>query len=204
MNCGKINKKVSIKMANLKGTKTEKNLLASFAGESQARNRYTFFASVAKKAGFEQIAAIFLETAGNEKEHAERFFKFLEGGDVEIIASYPAGVIEDTAVNLEASAAGENLEWTKIYKEAEETAQSEGFEKIASVFKEIAEVEEQHEIRYRKLLKNLKEGKVFKKDMVVKWKCRNCGYIHEGKETPKECPACAHPQSYYELFCENY
>ncbi len=204
MNYGKINKKVSIKMANLKGTKTEKNLLASFAGESQARNRYTFFASVAKKAGFEQIAAIFLETAGNEKEHAERFFKFLEGGDVEIIASYPAGIIEDTAVNLEASAAGENLEWTKIYKEAEETAQSEDFEKIASVFKEIAEVEEQHEIRYRKLLKNLKEGKVFKKDMIVKWKCRNCGYVHEGIETPKECPACAHPQSYYELFCENY
>jgi len=204
MNYGKINKKVSIKMANLKGTKTEKNLLASFAGESQTRNRYTFFASVAKKSGFEQIAAIFLETAGNEKEHAERFFKFLEGGDVEIIASYPAGIIEDTAVNLEASAAGENLEWTKIYKEAEETAQSEDFEKIASVFKEIAEVEEQHEIRYRKLLKNLKEGKVFKKDMIVKWKCRNCGYVHEGIETPKECPACAHPQSYYELFCENY
>ncbi|GAH90306.1 unnamed protein product [marine sediment metagenome] len=191
-------------MANLKGTKTEKNLLASFAGESQARNRYTYFASVAKKAGFEQIAAIFLETAYNEKEHAKRFFKFLEGGDVEIIASYPAGVIEDTVANLEASAAGENLEWTKIYKEAEETARKEGFGEIASVFKEIAEVEEQHEIRYRKLLKNLKEGKVFKKDSVVKWKCRNCGYIHEGKEAPKECPACAHPQSFYELFCENY
>jgi len=191
-------------MVNLKGTKTEKNLLASFAGESQARNRYTYFASVAKKAGFEQIAAIFLETAYNEKEHAKRFFKFLEGGDVEIIASYPAGVIEDTVANLEASAAGENLEWTKIYKEAEETARKEGFGEIASVFKEIAEVEEQHEIRYRKLLKNLKEGKVFKKDSVVKWKCRNCGYIHEGKEAPKECPACAHPQSFYELFCENY
>ncbi len=191
-------------MANLKGTKTEKNLLASFAGESQARNRYTYFASVAKKAGFEQIAAIFLETAYNEKEHAKRFFKFLEGGDVEIIASYPAGVIEDTVANLEASAAGENLEWTKIYKEAEETARKEGFGEIASLFKEIAEVEEQHEIRYRKLLKNLKEGKVFKKDSVVKWKCRNCGYIHEGKEAPKECPACAHPQSFYELFCENY
>jgi len=191
-------------MANLKGTKTEKNLLASFAGESQARNRYTYFASVAKKAGFEQIAAIFLETAYNEKEHAKRFFKFLKGGDVEIIASYPAGVIEDTVANLEASAAGENLEWTKIYKEAEETARKEGFGEIASVFKEIAEVEEQHEIRYRKLLKNLKEGKVFKKDSVVKWKCRNCGYIHEGKEAPKECPACAHPQSFYELFCENY
>ena len=191
-------------MTNLKGSKTEKNLLASFAGESQARNRYTFFASIAKKAGFEQIAAIFLETAGNEKEHAERFFKFLEGGDVEITASYPAGVIEDTAANLEASAAGENLEWTKLYKEAREIAQSEGFEKIAFVFKEIAEVEEQHEIRYRKLLKNLKEDKVFKKDVVVKWKCRNCGYVHEGKEAPKECPACAHPQSYYELLCENY
>ena len=191
-------------MTNLKGTKTEKNLLASFAGESQARNRYTYFASVAKKAGFEQIAAIFLETAGNEKEHAERFFKFLEGGDVEIAASYPAGVIDDTAANLEASADGENLEWTKIYKEAEETARDEGFVEIASVIKEIAEVEEQHEIRYRKLLKNLNEGKVFKKDTVVKWKCRNCGYVHEGKEAPKECPACAHTQSYYELFCENY
>lgn len=191
-------------MANLKGTKTEKNLLASFAGESQARNRYTYFASVAKKAGFEQIAAIFLETAYNEKEHAKRFFKFLEGGDVEIIASYPAGVIEDTVANLEASAAGENLEWTKIYKEAEETARKEGFGEIASVFKEIAEVEEQHEIRYRKLIKNLKEGKVFKRDTEVRWKCRNCGYIHKGKEAPKECPACAHPQSFYELFCENY
>jgi len=191
-------------MTNLKGTKTEKNLLVSFAGESQARNRYTYFASVAKKAGFEQIAAIFLETAYNEKEHAKRFFKFLKGGDVEIIASYPAGVIEDTVANLEASAAGENLEWTKIYKEAEEIARKEGFGEIASVFKEIAEVEEQHEIRYRKLLKNLKECKVFKKDTVVKWKCRNCGYIHEGKEAPKECPACAHPQSFYELFCENY
>ena len=204
MDYGKINKEVSVKMANLKGSKTEKNLLASFAGESQARNRYTYFASIAKKAGFEQIAAIFLETAGNEKEHAERFFKFLEGGDVEITASYPAGVIEDTAANLEASAAGENLEWTKLYKESKEIAQSEGFEKIAFVFKEIAEVEEQHEIRYRKLLKSLKEGKIFKKDIVVKWKCRNCGYVHEGKEAQKECQACAHPQSYYELFCENY
>ncbi|HAJ95766.1 MAG TPA: rubrerythrin family protein [Actinobacteria bacterium] len=191
-------------MTNLKGTKTEKNLLASFAGESQARNRYTYFASVAKKAGFEQIAAIFLETADNEKEHAERFFKFLEGGDVEITASYPAGTIEDTAANIEASAAGENMEWTAIYKEAAEIARSEGFEEIAFVFKEIAEVEQQHEIRYRKLLKNLKEGKVFKRNTVVKWKCRNCGYVHEGEEAPMECPACAHPQSYYELFCENY
>ena len=191
-------------MANLKGTKTEKNLLASFAGESQARNRYTYFASVAKKAGFEQIAAIFLETADNEKEHAERFFKLLEGDEVEITASYPAGVIEDTAANLEASAAGEHLEWTKLYKEAEETAREEGFEEIAVQYKEIAEVEEQHEKRFRKLLKNVKEGKVFKKDTVVKWKCRNCGYVHEGKEAPEKCPACAHPQSFYELLCENY
>ena len=188
----------------IKGTKTEKNLLASFAGESQARNRYTYFASVARKAGYEQIAAIFLETADNEKEHAKRFFKLLGGGDVEITASYPAGVIGDTAANLEAAAAGENLEWTKLYKQAEEVARQEGFEEVAIQFKEIAEVEEQHEIRYRKLLKNIKEGKVFKKDTVVKWKCRNCGYVHEGKEAPEKCPACAHPQGYYELLCENY
>ena len=188
----------------LKGSKTEKNLLASFAGESQARNRYTYFSSVARKAGFEQIAAIFLETADNEKEHANRFFKLLEGGDVEIQASYPAGVTGDTAANLEAAAAGENLEWTKLYKEAEDVAQEEGFEEIAGQFKEIAEVEEQHEKRYRKLLKNIKEDKVFKKDSVVKWKCRNCGYVHEGKEAPEECPACAHPQGFYELLCENY
>ena len=191
-------------MKSIKGTRTEKNLLASFAGESQARNRYTYFASVAKKAGFEQISEIFLETADNEKEHAKRFFKLLEGGDVEITVSYPAGVIGDTAQNLQAAAAGENLEWTKLYKEAEEVAREEGFEEIAKQFKEIAEVEEQHEKRYRKLLKNVKEGKVFKKDTVVKWKCRNCGYVHEGKEAPEECPACAHPQSYYELLCENY
>ena len=191
-------------MAKLKGTKTEKNLLASFAGESQARNRYTYFAGVAKKAGLEQIAAIFLETADNEKEHAKRFFKLLEGGELEIAASYPAGVIGDTAANLKAAAAGENLEWTKLYKEAEKTARVEGFEEIAVQFKEIAEVEEQHEKRYTKLLKNLKEMKVFKKDTVVKWKCRNCGYVHEGKEAPEECPACKHPQAYYELLCENY
>ena len=188
----------------LKGSRTEKNLLASFAGESQARNRYTYFASVARKAGFEQIAAIFLETADNEKEHAKRFFKFLQGGEVEITASYPAGVIGDTAANLEAAADGENLEWTKLYKEAEEVAREEGFKGVADVFKEIAEVEEAHEIRYRKLLKNVKEGTVFKRDTVVKWKCRNCGYVHEGKEAPEECPACAHPQSHYELLCENY
>lgn len=189
---------------SLKGTKTEKNLLASFAGESQARNRYTYFASVAKKAGFEQIAAIFLETADNEKEHAKRFFKLLAGGNVEISATYPAGVIADTAGNLEASAAGENLEWTKLYKEAGEVAHQEGFEEVAQQFKEIAKVEEKHEKRYRKLLKNIREDQVFMKDSVVKWKCRNCGYVHEGKEVPAECPVCAHPQSYYELFCENY
>jgi len=191
-------------MKSIKGTRTEKNLLASFAGESQARNRYTYFASVAKKASYEQIAAIFLETADNEKEHAKRFFKFLEGGEVEIKVSYPAGVIGDTAANLKAAAAGENLEWTKLYKEAEEIAEEEGFAEIATQFKEIAEVEEQHEKRYRKLLKNVKEGKVFKKDIIVRWKCRNCGYVHEGKEAPEKCPACAHPQAYYELLSENY
>lgn len=191
-------------MKSIKGTKTEKNLLASFAGESQARNRYTYFASVAKKEGYEQISAIFLETADNEKEHAKRFFKLLEGGEVEITASYPAGIIEDTMRNLAESAAGENLEWTKLYKEAEDTARKEGFEEIARQFKEIAEVEEQHEKRYKNLLKNIKEGMVFKRDKVVLWKCRNCGYVHEGKTAPNECPACAHPQAYCELFCENY
>jgi rubrerythrin len=188
----------------LKGSKTEHNLLASFAGESQARNRYTYFASEARKAGFEQISAIFLETADNEKEHAKRFFQFLQGGEVQITASYPAGVIGDTAANLESAAAGEHLEWTKLYKEAEQMARQEGFKEIADLFKEIAEVEEEHEKRYRKLLANVKGGKVFKRDKVVKWHCRNCGYIHEGTEAPKECPACAHPQAYYELWCEAY
>lgn len=192
------------KTKSIKGTATEKNLLASFAGESQARNRYTYFAGVAKKAGYEQIAAVFLETADNEKEHAKRFFKLLEGGEVEIQASYPAGVIGDTAANLATAAAGENLEWSKLYKDGEETARKEGFEEVAKQFKEIAEVEEEHEKRYRKLLKNVKEGRVFKKDTIVKWKCRNCGYVHESKEAPNECPACAHPQAFYELLCENY
>ncbi|NOQ85576.1 MAG: rubrerythrin family protein [Deltaproteobacteria bacterium] len=191
-------------MMELKGSKTEKNLLASFAGESQARNRYTYFASVARKAGFEQISAIFLETAENEKEHAKKFFKFLKGGEAEITASYPAGVIGDTAANLESAAAGENLEWTKLYPEAEKVARKEGFSEAADTFKEISEVEKQHEKRYRKLLKNIKEGTVFKKDNVVEWKCRNCGYIHKGEEAPEKCPACAHPQSFFELFCENY
>jgi rubrerythrin len=189
---------------SIKGTKTEKNLLASFAGESQARNRYTYFSSVARKAGFEQISAIFLETAENEREHAKRFFKLLEGGELEIVAAYPAGVIGDTAANLEAAAAGENLEWTKLYKEAGEVAAKEGFPEIAKQFQEIAEVEVEHEKRYRKLLKNVREGKVFKKDTVVKWKCRNCGYVSEGIEAPTKCPACDHTQAFYELMAENY
>lgn len=191
-------------MKSVKGTRTEKNLLASFAGESQARNRYTYFASVAKKAGLEQIAAIFSDTADNEKEHAKRYFKLLQGGDVEIVASYPAGVIADTAASLEAAAAGEHLEWTKLYKDAEEIAREEGFEEVADQFKNIAEVEKEHEIRYRKLLNNVREEKAFKKETVVKWRCRNCGYVSEGKEAPGKCPACAHPQSFYELLCENY
>jgi rubrerythrin len=189
---------------SVKGTKTEKNLLASFAGESQARNRYTYFAGVAKKAGYEQIAAIFLETAENEKEHAKRFFKLLEGGDVEITASYPAGIIGTTEQNLEEAADGEKLEWSKLYLDAEKIAREEGFEEVAVQFKEIAEVEEEHEKRYRKLLANLKNKTVFKRDKAVKWHCRNCGYVHEGKEAPKECPACKHPQAYYEILAENY
>ena len=191
-------------MKSLKGTRTEKNLLASFAGESQARNRYTYFAGAARKAGYEQIAAIFLETADNEKEHAKVFFKYLEGGDVEMTATYPAGVIGDTAANLAEAAAGEQLEWSKLYLDAENIARQEGFEEIARSFKEIAEVEEQHEKRYRRLLANVKAGKVFKKDAPVKWHCRNCGYVHEGATAPDQCPACKHPQAYYELLAENY
>jgi len=191
-------------MPTLKGTQTEKNLLAAFAGESQARNRYTFFASVAKKAGYEQIAAIFTETADNEREHAQMFFKQLEGGEAEIVASYPAGVIGDTAANLEASADGERLEWTTLYKGFGAVANQEGFRKIAVVFKEISEVEEQHEARYRKLLANIREGKVFERETVVKWKCRNCGYVHVGTSAPKVCPACQHPQAHYEVLAENY
>ena len=188
----------------MKGTQTEKNLLKSFAGESQARNRYTFFASKAKKEGYEQIAGIFIETAENEKEHAEVFFKYLEGGDVEITAEYPAGKIGKTAENLLAAAEGEKMEWGTLYPEFEKTAKEEGFEKVAESFKEIAEVEEQHEKRYRKLLENVKKGIVFKRNKEVDWKCRNCGYVHLGKEAPMTCPACKHPQSYYEILSENY
>ena len=189
---------------NLKGSKTEKNLLKAFAGESQARNRYTFFASVAKKDGFEQISAIFHETAENEKEHAEVFFKYLDGGEVEIEAGYPAGKIGSTAENLLAAADGEKMEWSTLYPDFQKVAREEGFEEIAISFKEIAEVEEHHEKRYRKLLENVNNGTVFKRQIEVKWKCRNCGYIHTGKEAPEICPACKHTQSYYELLAENY
>jgi rubrerythrin len=189
---------------SVKGTQTEKNLLKAFAGESQARNRYTFFASVARKEGYEQIANIFVETAGNEKEHAEIFFRYLEGGDLEIQAAYPAGIIGDTKANLKAAADGEKMEWSEIYAEFERTARKEGFPDVATSFKEIAEVEEFHERRYRKLAANVAAGEVFKKKTVVKWHCTNCGYIHEGTEAPKECPACKHAQAYYELLAENY
>jgi rubrerythrin len=191
-------------MPELKGTRTEKNLLASFAGESQARNRYTYFAKQAKKEGYEQISAIFLETAENEKEHAKLFFKLLEGGDLEITAAYPAGVIGDTAANLEASAAGENMEWTVLYKEAADIAKEEGFPVVEAQFRNIALVEAEHEKRYRKLLANVKEGKVFKRDEPVRWKCRNCGFIHEGPEAPDLCPTCRHEKPYFEIAAENY
>jgi len=191
-------------MASLKGSQTEKNLLASFAGESQARNRYTFFASVARKEGYEQISAIFAETADNEKEHAEMFFKYLEGGDVEITATYPAGVIGDTEANLRAAAAGEKEEWGTLYPDFAATAEEEGFAEIAESFTEIGEVEEYHERRYRKLLANIRGGTVFRRAEPAKWLCRNCGYVHDGNEAPAICPACAYPRSYYELWVEPY
>ena len=191
-------------MKSLKGTKTEKNLLTAFAGESQARNRYTYFASQARKEGYEQIAGIFLETADNEKEHAKRLFKLLEGGEVEIAASYPAGVIGNTKENLSSSAGGENFEHTKMYPGFAKVAEEEGFSEIANVFRAIAVAEKQHEKRYLALLENLEKGKVFKRERVVRWRCRNCGYIHEGTEAPEKCPACAHPKAYFELLGENY
>ena len=189
---------------SVKGTQTEKNLLAAFAGEAQARNRYTFYASQARKEGYEQIANIFMETAENEKEHAEVFFGYLEGGDVEITGSFPAGVIGDTLANLKAAAEGEKMEWSIIYAEAEKTAREEGFEDIADSFEEIAEVEEFHEERYRKLAQNIVQGEVFKRDKPVKWHCSNCGYVHEGTEAPEECPACKHARAYYQILAENY
>ena len=189
---------------SVKGTKTEQNLLKSFAGESQARNRYTYFSSVAKKEGLEQVANIFTETAENEKEHAKIFFKHLEGGDLEITAVYPAGAIKDTKSNLEEAAAGENMEWTTIYSDFSKTAKDEGFLEIARSFEQVAKVEKFHESRYRKLINNLANAEVFKKKASLKWHCINCGYVSEGAEAPKECPACKHPQAFFEVLAENY
>lgn len=189
---------------SIKGTQTEQNLLKAFAGESQARNRYTYFSSAAKKEGYEQLAAIFLETAENEKEHAKVFFKYLEGGDLEITAAYPAGIIKDTRENLDHAAAGENLEWTSLYADFEKIAKEEGFPEIAESFSQIAKVEKFHESRYRRLSSNIQKETVFKKKSKVVWHCRNCGYIYEGAEAPNKCPACKHPQSYYEILAENY
>ncbi len=191
-------------MKSLKGTKTEQNLLKSFAGESQARMRYDYFSKQAKKDGLEQISALFAETALNEKEHAKRFFKFLEGGVVEITAAYPAGVIGTTLENLKAAADGEKEEWTDLYPAFAKTAEEEGFPEIATAYKLIGQVEKAHEERYRKLYVNLDSGKVFEKDGVVVWKCTNCGYLHEGNKAPELCPACLHPQSYFEIKENNY
>lgn len=191
-------------MKSVKGTETEKNLLKAFAGESQARNRYTYFASQAKKEGYVQIAAIFEETANQEKEHAKRFFKFLEGGDLEITAMFPAGEIKTTAENLKAAAMGEHEEWSELYPMFAAKAREEGFSAVAAVFDAISIAEKQHEKRYADLLKNLEADNVFKKDAAVVWRCLNCGYLFEGDEAPKMCPACAHPQSYFEVLGENW
>jgi rubrerythrin len=192
-------------MKDVKGTQTEKNLLTAFAGESMARNKYTYFASVAKKEGFVQIADIFTETANQEKEHAKRLFKFMKSGeDVEITASFPAGRLGDTMENLKEAASGENYEWNTMYPEFAKTAREEGFDKIAEAMEAIAVAEKQHENRYNQLWKNIEAGAVFKKGDKVVWRCRNCGYLHEGTEAPKVCPACAHPQAHFEIFVEQY
>ena len=191
-------------MASISGTKTERNLLTAFAGESQARNRYTYFASKARKEGYVQIADIFAETANQEREHAKRLFKFLEGGEVEIAAAFPAGVIGTTPENLKAAAAGENYEWTEMYPGFAKLAREEGFEGIAAVFEAISVAERQHEKRYNDLLANIEAGRVFKRSKPVIWRCRNCGYLHEGTEAPRECPACAHPQAHFEILGENW
>lgn len=187
-----------------KGSKTEKNLLAAFAGESQARNRYTFFASAAKKEGYEQISSIFLETADNEKEHAKLFFGLLKGGEGEVMAAYPAGVVGSTSDNLKAAAAGENLEWTKLYQDFANVAKKEGFNEAYETFTQVAKVEKFHEVRYLGLLRTVVEGKAFRKDSSVKWHCRNCGYVFDGKEVPEKCPVCKHPRAYFEVLAENY
>ena len=189
---------------DFRGSKTETNLLAAFAGESQARTRYTFFASVAKKEGYEQIAAIFQETADNEKEHAKLFFRHLKGGMVKINVASPAGVIASTAENLKAAAEGEKMEWGKIYPNFGGVAEQEGFSEIARTFRLVAKVEAYHERRYLKLLENVKQGKVFKKASPIKWKCRNCGFVFEGSEAPEACPVCSHPRSYFEVWYQNY
>lgn len=191
-------------MPDLKGSKTEVNLLTSFAGESQARNRYTYFSSKARKEGFVQIALVFEETANQEKEHAKRFFKFLEGGEATVNAAFPAGVIGTTADNLREAAAGENHEWSDMYPGFAKVAREEGFEEIAAVFENVAVAEKQHEKRYRGLLANVEAGTVFEKEKPVAWRCLNCGYIHEGAEAPESCPACAHPRDYFELLAENW
>lgn len=191
-------------MKSLKGTETEKNILTAFAGESQARNRYNFFASQAKKEGYEQISAIFADTADNEKEHAKRLFKFLEGGEAEVRASFPAGVIGPTVENLRAAAAGEKHEYSEMYPEFAAKADLEGFPEVAETMRSIAMAEVGHEKRFLALAKNIDDGKVFKREGVVSWRCRNCGYIHDGTEPPEECPACAHERAYFELLCENY
>lgn len=191
-------------MANVKGTQTEKNILTAFAGESQARNRYTYFAGQAKKDGYVQISTIFEETANQEKEHAKRLFKLLEGGDVEISGAFPAGVIGSTFENLNASAAGENHEHTQMYPGFAVTAREEGLDQIADIFEAIAVAEKQHEKQYLALAANIESARVFKRDESVVWRCRNCGYLHEGQGAPEECPACAHPQAHFELLVENY
>lgn len=189
---------------SIKGTQTEKNLLKAFAGESQARNRYTFFAGVARKEGLMQVADIFQETADQEKEHAKRFFKFLEGGDVEITESFPAGIIGTTLDNLKAAAAGEEYEWSDMYPEFAKVAREEGFTQVAAAFEAISVAEKQHEKRFRDLAANLEAGRVFRRNGKVVWRCRNCGYLHEAEEAPQVCPACLHPQSYFELLGENW
>ncbi|MBQ8423954.1 MAG: rubrerythrin family protein [Coprobacter sp.] len=191
-------------MKSVKGTRTEQNLLKSFAGESQARGRYTYFASIAKKEGYEQIAAIFMETAEQEKEHAKKFFKYLEGGMVEITASYPAGILSTTAENLKAAADGENEEWVDLYPEFAKIADEEGFPAIAETFRRVAMVEEEHEIRYRKLYERVVNGTVFTEEEEIEWQCRNCGYVHKGKNAPELCPACQHPKAYFERKKNNY
>jgi rubrerythrin len=189
---------------SVKGTQTEKNLLIAFSGESQARNRYTFFASKAKKEGLMQISEIFLETANQEKEHAEQFFKYLEGGDLEITSSFPAGVIGTTFDNLLSAAQGEEYEWSVMYPAFAKMAKEEGFDDIAKKFEAIIIAEKQHDRRYKALAKNIEEGRVFKRNDTVTWRCRNCGYLHEAKQAPSVCPACKHPQAYFELLGENY